>query len=113
MAEKHELLEKLIVDLKMLKTPVWRRVATELSKTRKNQRSVNVSRIEKFAKEGLSIVVPGKVLSHGTLTKKVDVVAYAFSDTARKKITKAGGKAIELLAYAKKNSEGKKVQILG
>ena len=34
-----------------------------------------------------------KVLSNGTLTKKITVKAAAFSDTAKEKIEQAGGKA--------------------
>jgi large subunit ribosomal protein L18e len=111
--EKHSLLQQTIVDLKMLQAPVWKRVAKDLSASTSNKRSVNVSKIEKHAKDGLTVVVPGKVLSLGTMTKKIDVAAYQFSEAAKNKITKAGGKAHDLLTFAKKNPDGKQVQIVG
>ncbi len=39
---------------------------------------------------------PVKILGNGELTKKLEVTADAFSQSAREKIEKAGGKAIEL-----------------
>lgn len=110
---KHSNLQKLIVDLKTLQTPVWKRVANDLEAPSSNQRTVNVGKIEKVAKDGLTVVVPGKVLSLGSISKKVDVVAYQFSDAAKQKITKAGGKVFDIAAFAKKNPDGKQVQIVG
>jgi large subunit ribosomal protein L18e len=109
----NELLQKLIVDLKMLDKPVWRRVATDLDRSNRGRRAVNIERIERYAKAGLTVVVPGKVLSSGAMTKKVNVVAFQFSETAAKKIAKAGGSVSTFAEYIKKNPEGKQVQILG
>jgi len=58
-------------------------------------------------------VIPGKVLGTGNLTKKTEVVAYSFSESAKIKIKKAGGKSILLEDYLEKNPEGKKIIILG
>jgi len=107
------ILQKLIVDLKVLNKPVWRRVATDLEKPNRGRRAVNVERIERCAKAGLTVVVPGKVLSSGVITKKVHVVAFQFSEAAAKKIAKAGGSVSTFAEYIKKNPEGTKVQILG
>ena len=38
---------------------------------------------------------PIKILGNGKLNKKMDVIANAFSDSAKEKITKAGGKVTE------------------
>ena len=40
--------------------------------------------------------IPVKILGTGEFTKKVDISADAFSTSAKEKISKAGGKAIEL-----------------
>ncbi len=37
-----------------------------------------------------------KILGNGDLTKKLKVIAHRFSETAREKITKAGGEIVEL-----------------
>lgn len=95
-------------------SPFWIRIANELKKPSRRERSVNVYQIEKYAKDGLTVVVPGKVLGIGSLSKKVDIVASKFSDSAIAKIKKAGGKATLLdISFVKKNADGKKMQILG
>ena len=111
--EKHSLLKNTIIDLKQLKAPVWKRVAHDLEASTSNKRVVNLSKIEKYADPKYVVVVPGKVLSLGAITKKVTIVAYHMSDSAKNKVLKAGGKVQDLLTFAKKNPEGKLVQIIG
>jgi len=41
-----------------------------------------------YRKEGETVVVPGKVLNVGELTKKVEVAAFSFSQSAEEKIKK-------------------------
>jgi len=73
----------------------WAKAVEEtVSKPRRNRPQVNLSRINRIAKDE-TIVVPGKVLGSGTFDKKVTVAALEFSDSARKKIN-ATGKAITL-----------------
>ena len=72
------------------KAPVWRAVVEELSRPRRIRRSVNLLRINRFTKEGDSVVVPGKVLSLGDLDHKVHVYAVGFSELAKKKIERSG-----------------------
>ena len=92
---------------------VWQRVASELRKPTRNRRTVSVSKLEKYAKDGFTLVVPGKVLSTGTISKKVNVAALQFSDAAADKITKAGGKVMSLEDAAKAQADGKKVMLIG
>jgi len=112
---KNNILSELIVEASILgnKSPFWKRIAKELNKPARSQRKVNLNKIEAFAKDNLTVVVPGKVLGIGTLTKKLEIAAYGFSDSALVKIKKAGGKAIDFKALMKKNPSGKGVQILG
>ncbi len=112
---KNSVLSNLIIELSILgtKSKAWKRIASDLKRPTRIQRKVNIDCIEKYAKDKLTVVIPGKVLGIGNLTKKVDVVAYSFSETAITKITNAGGKAIFLSKYIKKNTEGKGIQILG
>ncbi|MDP7115849.1 MAG: 50S ribosomal protein L18e, partial [Candidatus Woesearchaeota archaeon] len=58
-----ELLKKASTD----KIPLWKRVASDLSKPTRQRRIVNLSRINRFTKENETIVVPGKVLGDGLL----------------------------------------------
>ena len=93
--------------------PIWRRVAEELARPTRKRREVNVGEIEKHARDGDVVVVPGKVLGRGRITKKVTVVAWSFSASAARKIEEAGGKALWILDYVEKNPKGSGVRIIG
>ena len=92
---------------------VWRSLARSLSSARKRRAEVNIAKIAKFAKPGAAVVVPGKVLGSGLLSHALSVGAWSFSDTARKKITDAGGKALTLADFVQEFPEGKGVLVLG
>ncbi len=91
---------------------LWRRVMEDLQKPSRQRRTVNVYKIEKYAEEGETVVVPGKVLSVGELKKNVAVAAFTFSEEARRKIN-AAGKALTIKELLDKNPQGKGVRILG
>lgn len=93
-------------------TNVFRAVAEKLSAPASQRASVNISRIEKYANEGESIIVPGKVLGDGLISKKVTVVAFSASAGAIEKIEKAGGKFVEIREYLAKKPSAK-IRILG
>ena len=94
-------------------SPFWRRVSDELTSPRRSRRVVNLYKIEEFARDGETILVPGKVLSVGELHKKVDVAALTFSTEARSKISSAKGKVLSIRQLLQQNPDGKKVRILG
>ena len=91
----------------------WRRVVKDLKKPSRQKRTVNVYKINKCAREGEIILVPGKVLSVGDITKKVNVAAMNFSTEARRKIEEANGKTMSIKELLQSNRDGKKVRILG
>ena len=105
-----------IRDLKKLSSKtgvnVFKAVAEKLSAPASQRSQVNVSKIEKFANEGETIIVPGKLLGTGVITKKVTVVAFSASDGAIEKITKTGGKFIKISQYIAGKPETK-LKILG
>lgn len=94
-------------------SPLWKRVMHDMQKPTRQRRIVNLYKIDKYARDGETIIVPGKVLSIGELSKKVDVAAMQFSEGAKKKIEAAQGKALTITELFKQNPEGKKVRILG
>lgn len=108
--------KKLIADLRSLSTKekvnLWKRLADDLSKSTRARRAVNLHRINKYIKETEIAVVPGKVLSEGSLSKKVTVAGFSFSEKAREKIDKVG-KAIFLRDLMKENPKAKKCRIIG
>ena len=91
----------------------WRRIVKDLKKPSRQRRIVNLYKINKYVKEGETIIVPGKVLSVGDLNKKVDIAALNFSSGAKEKIIEAKGKAMTIKELLQINPEGKKVRILG
>ena len=105
-----------INDLKKLSTKTgvgtWRAVAIKLAKTASQRSQVNLSKIEKYAKAGETVIVPGKVLGDGNLSKKVTVIGFKASQSAISKIEKAGGKFIEIRDYISKAPKDKP-RILG
>ena len=91
---------------------VWRYVAELLERPRRRRVEVNVSKIERYAKPGETVVVPGKVLGAGNITKPVTVAAMSFSASAIEKIKAAGGRAIHILDLLKENPRGSGVRVL-
>jgi large subunit ribosomal protein L18e len=108
---------ELIKELKTLsineQAKIWKRVALDLEKPTRQRRVVNVSRINRFTKEDEVIVVPGKVLGSGKLNHKLVVAAYSFSDSAKKVIETANGRAILIHELLKENPKGKNIKIIG
>ena len=91
---------------------LWKRIASDLEKPTRSKRIVNVYKIEQYAKPNEIVLVPGKVLGTGELSKKVTVAAYSFSDEAKQKIN-CKGTAITIMELVEKNPKGKGVRILG
>lgn len=92
------------------KNPSWIEVASILTKPGKERKDFNLSAIE--SAEGEVVVVPGKVLSQGTVSKKKKVVALSFSENAKKKLAEAGCEVSTITEEIKKNKDAKGVVIL-
>ena len=108
-------LQQLLLELenKALVSKFWKRVLFDLKKPSRQRRMVNIYKIDKYAQEGETVLVPGKVLSVGDINKKVDVAAFNFSSEAKKKIEGAKGKVLTIQELIQQNPEGKNVRILG
>ena len=104
---------KLVYELKKAgkEVPLWKRIASELEKSTRSYPSVNITKIDKFVRDGEIVLVPGKVLSLGSLSRKTTVAAFQFSESAKEKINK-NGEAISIQELLKKNPKGNKVRII-
>lgn len=109
---ENRVLLELIAELQKANKDIWKRLARELSKPTRRRAAVNVSKIEQYSKDGGTVVIPGKVLGAGYLTKKVNVAAFSFSGAAKEQISKGGGKAMGIMDLLRDNPEGKDVVIL-
>jgi len=110
-------LEELILELKRLsrdnEAPIWRTVAKKLEKPSRVWAEVNIASIDKHAKAKEFVLIPGKLLGTGNLTKPVNVAAYSASESARKKVEKAGGKFMTYTELAAENPKGSGIRIMG
>ena len=113
---KNQQTQMLIQELKKAaieqKAPIWKRIAEELEAPTRQRRIVNIFKIDLNSKDGETIIVPGKVLGEGDLTKKVSVAALSFSEQAVGKITKQG-KIRTIQELMKSNPKASKVRTLG
>jgi len=92
---------------------IWLNVASVLSSPRRNKIAVNLGELEKATKEGDSIVVPGKILSQGEISKKIAVIAFAFSKKAKEKLLKTKSQAVNIIDEIKKNPQAKGLKVFG
>jgi large subunit ribosomal protein L18e len=108
-------LTSLIADLKAAARngggDVWGDVADRLEKPRRTHAEVNLGRIERYAREDETVIVPGKVLGSGALRKEVTVAAVDFSSTAQTKIEQVG-QVLTLEQALEQNREGTNVRVI-
>lgn len=90
---------------------VWADIADRLEKPRRTHAEVNLGRIERYAREDETVVVPGKVLGSGVLQKPVTVAAVDFSGTAKTKIEQVGA-TMALEEALERNPEGSGVRVI-
>jgi large subunit ribosomal protein L18e len=115
MSKTNPRLKGLIADLKSAARDgggdVWSDVADRLEKPRSTHAEVNLGRIERYAEEDETVVVPGKVLGAGALRKDVTVAAVDFSSTAETKIDQVG-ETIRLEQALEQNPDGTNVRVI-
>jgi len=75
--------------MKAKKNGLWVEVAGMLSCPARRMTNANLDEIDKKAKDGEVVVVAGKVLGTGSLTKRVKLIAFSFSKSAEDKLKKA------------------------
>ena len=114
MSKTNPRLEGLIAELKSAArqgADVYQDIADRLEAPRRTHAEVNLGRIERYAREEETVVVPGKVLGSGVLTKDVTVAAVDFSGTARTKIDQVG-ETLLLEQLLEKNPDGSDVRVM-
>jgi large subunit ribosomal protein L18e len=115
MSKTNPRLSSLVAELKSVARDadanVWQDVAARLEKPRRTHAEVNLGRIERYAQEDETVIVPGKVLGSGALQKSVTVAAVDFSSTAETKIEQVG-ETIDLEQAIEQNPEGSNVRVI-
>src|SRR5688572_18737352 len=93
--------------------PLWRDIASRLEKPSRNWAQVNISKIDAHLGDGETAVVPGKLLGAGETSKKLTVVAFSASASAKAKIAAAGGKVLTLQDAIVAFPKGQNCRIIG
>ena len=91
---------------------LWGSVADRLERSRHQVLPVNVGHLERLASPEETIVVAGKLLAEGSLTKRLTVAAFSYSGEAKAKVHAAGGQAITLHDLLKARPDGAGVRLL-
>lgn len=112
MKKENSVLVSLYETLNKDNRPIWKKIAAELCKARRSKTEVNLNKLDTFATDGKTLIVPGKVLGSGILKKKVHVAAFAFSESAKKLILHAGGKVMSIEALYSQNPSGDSILII-
>ncbi|MEM0200885.1 MAG: 50S ribosomal protein L18e [Candidatus Micrarchaeaceae archaeon] len=73
-------------------------------KPRRQRVKVTLLKLEKYANNNDYIIIPGKVLGTGKITKKFNISAVEYSKSAIKKLEAAGCKIIDIESIMKNNN---------
>jgi len=95
-----------------LKNPSWKDIAKILASSTRKQSKLNLFQINKQATPGDTILIPGKVLSKGELTKQIDIVALSVSKSAKEKLKDSKSKFRTIAEEIKSNKKMEGVKIL-
>ena len=94
------------------KHPAWLEISGILSGPRRKRLSLNLNEVDSKSKNSGKVLIPGKVLSMGDVSKKLKIVALSFSEKAKEKLLKAGCEVKTMLEEIKSNPEAKGIEVL-
>ncbi len=111
--ERLELVRRLHKASQGGKVELWSALAEYIEQSKRSRVAVNLSRINRNTTDGEVVVVPGKTLASGIITHPVTVAAFSFSNKARERVEKAGGRCITISEMIAQNPNGSNVKIIG
>jgi len=94
------------------KNPSWLKLAKLLSISTRLHSSLNLSDIDAKTATGDTVLVPGKVLSGGDITKKIKICSFGISAPAKEKLKKTKSEWVPILDEIKKNQKAEGLKIL-
>jgi len=94
------------------KNKEWNKIAQIISSSTKKYASVNLKGIDKETSVGDTVLISGKVLGSGNVTKKVRVCALTFSESAREKLKESNSEISTILEEIKKNPKAEGIKVL-
>jgi len=99
--------------LKSEKLKNWLKVAHYISGPTRLHVSINLDQIGRETKEGDTVVIPGKVLSMGSIGKKIRIAALGFSKQAREKLKADKCEIVSIKDEIKINPTARGIKVLG
>jgi len=113
--QKNPELHRVVVELRRAEhthhAPIWGAVADRLERARHQGTPVNVGHLERLAAPEEWVVIPGKLLADGPLSKPLTVAALSYSTEARAKVHAAGGTALSISELIKSRPDGAGVRL--
>jgi len=94
------------------KNKAWVSLAHVLSGSTRTQASVNLEQIDKQTKAGDTVLIPGKVLASGEITKKLRICALGISSSAREKLKATKSEFVTIEQEIKVNPKAEGVKII-
>lgn len=94
------------------KNKAWIKLARLLSSPNSNYSNLNLNEIDSKSKIGDTIVIPGKILSKGDITKKIRICALSISESAFEKLSKTKSEFVPIAEEIKKNPSAQGIKIL-
>ncbi len=94
------------------KNKAWEGIARFLSGSARKYKDMNLFEIDSKTKAGDTVVVLGKVLSKGDLSKKVVICGLSISENAREKLKESKSEFKTIFEEIKKNPKAEGVKIL-
>jgi len=90
---------------------IWNKVAENLGKVNRKRPEVNLSDVERLSEDGDTVVIPGKILGSGRLTKEIKIAAFKATNSAKEKINNKG-EFMFIEELVEENPEGSEVKIV-
>ena len=94
------------------KNEKWLPVARIIANSTRLHSKINLDKIDDAAKPGDTILVPGKILSSGNLTKKIRLCSLGISKSAREKLKATKSEYISIIDEIRQNPKFEGVNII-
>ena len=94
------------------KSPAWLPIIRIIANSTKKHAQVNLMDIDAKTTAGDTVVVPGKVLSLGDLTKKVRICSLSISESALDKLKQTKSEYVSILQEIKINPKAQGLKLI-
>lgn len=103
---------RLVKQSKKEKVEIWSAVAERIKRPSRQRAEVNLNELDKYCKNNETVIIPGKLLGAGMLTKPLNVAALSASKSAIERLNKAKGIYLSIEELMNKNPKGSGIKIM-